>query len=580
MHQPKKWWIGLPILAGVVYGAANDLTPRIEADLTARVAAQVAQHPEAFAKSRIEAQGRDVTVSGVALADKHRVFAQLRADPGLRTLTDATTTIAFVQPFALTMARRGGEATLSGHLPLTGEKEKLAAELSAAGLTVADQTAYAAGAPQTFGALADFAATQLARLDPAQATLSDAELTISGTARDDASYDAALAALKTPPAGAHALKGDILPPHIAAYAFSASIGPGMITLGGHLPNVELRRAVVAHAAALGHGAAITDALRLGSGAPEGDYSGAVDAALAALGQLAQGKVTIDGAALTIVGEGRANIDADAVTRQVGEKLPNGFQIAKVDVESGPVAPYRLNVSRKTDTVTLAGYAPDDASRQRMIDFVRRSFPGAMVNDRLSVAKGAPAHYVEAIDAGLDQLARLDEGEFAMTDATVALSGVARYPQAQNDIAAALPGVLPPGFRGESHINAKDLGAPMEAEACRAALGAFSQTTFRFTPDDSALAPESTPTIEKLAETTLRCPNVTLEVGGHLDANGIEEITRARSKHQAQAIVDRLVRAGADPSRVSAMGYGSERPIAPNDSEDHRARNRRIEFAVK
>ena len=580
MHQPKKWWIGLPILAGVIYGAANDLTQKIEADLTARTAAQIAQNPAVFAKPRIEARGRDVTIGGLALADKHRVFAQLRADPGLRTLTDTTTPIALAQPFALTLARKGKEATLSGHVPLTDEKEKLTAQLSAAGLSVADQTAYATGAPEAFNALVDFAAIQLARLDPAQATLSDAELTISGTARDDNAYDAALAALKTPPAGAHALKGDILPPHIATYAFSASIGPGLIALGGHLPNAELRRTVVAQAAALGRGAAVTDALHLGSGAPEGDYAGVVNVALAALGQLTQGKVTIDGAALSITGEGRANIDADAVTRQAREKLPGGFQLAKVDVESGPVAPYRLSVSRKDNAVTLAGHAPDDAARQRMIDFARRSFPGATVNDRLSVAKGAPAHYVEAIDVGLDQLARLDEGELVMTDASVTLSGVARYPQAENDIAASLPGALPPGFRGESHVNAKELGAPMEAEACRTALGAFSQTVFRFTPDDSALMPESTPTLEKLAETTLRCPGVTLEIGGHLDANGIEEITRTRSKRQAQAIVDRLVRAGADPSRVSAMGYGSERPVAPNDSEGNRARNRRIEFAVK
>ena len=55
---------------------------------------------------------------------------------GLRSLNDATTTIALAQPFALTMTRKGSEATLAGHVPLTEEKEKLAAHLAAAGLTV------------------------------------------------------------------------------------------------------------------------------------------------------------------------------------------------------------------------------------------------------------------------------------------------------------------------------------------------------------------------------------------------------------------------------------------------------------
>ena len=184
-----------------------------------------------------------------------------------------------------------------------------------------------------------------------------------------------------------------------------------------------------------------------------------------------------------------------------------------------------------------------------------------------------------MDAALGQLARLETGDATINDAVVTLSGLARNPQSGSDIAAALAGVLPPGFRGESRIDAKAPDAPLTVEACRTALAAFSKTDFRFTPDDAALAPESTPIMEKLAETMLRCPEATLDIGGHLDPGGIEELTRARSKRRAQAIVDRLVRAGADPARVSATGYGSSQPVAPNDSEDNRARNRRIVFAV-
>ncbi len=580
MHQPRKWWIGLPILVALVYGAVNDLTPRIEANLAARATALIAQHSDIIAKARIEVHGRDMLVGGLTLTDKQSVFAKLRADPGLRSLSDATTTLSAAHPFALSLSRRGDQAALSGHVPLTEEKEKLVARLLAEGLSVEDLTSYASGAPAAFDTLADFAADQLARLDPAQATLSDATLTISGVARDDYAYEAALNALKAPPAGAQSFSGEILPPRVAQYVFSASIGSGAISLGGHLPDADLRHAVVARAAGLGQGATVTDSLRLGSGAPQGDYAGAVDAALAALGRLATGTATLEGASLKIIGEGRANIDAEAVTRTAREKLPKGFLIAKVDVESGPAAPYRLTVSHAEEAVTLAGHAPNESTRKRIVDLARRSFPDASMNDHLSVARGAPAHYIEAVDAALDQLARLETGDVTINDSAVALSGVARNTQTQSDVVATLAGALPPGFRGESRVNAKELDAPLTADACRAAFVAFSQSDFRFTPDDTALAPESTPILEKLAETTLRCPDANLEISGHLDANGIEELTRARSKRRAQAIVDRLVRAGADPSRLSATGYGSTRPVAPNDSEDHRARNRRIEFAMK
>ena len=164
MHQPRKWWIGLPILVALVYGAVNDLTPRIEANLAARATALIAQHSDIIAKARIEVHGRDMLVGGLTLTDKQSVFAKLRADPGLRSLSDATTTLSAAHPFALSLSRRGDQAALSGHVPLTEEKEKLVARLLAEGLSVEDLTSYASGAPAAFDTLADFAADRPALL--------------------------------------------------------------------------------------------------------------------------------------------------------------------------------------------------------------------------------------------------------------------------------------------------------------------------------------------------------------------------------------------------------------------------------
>jgi OOP family OmpA-OmpF porin len=79
---------------------------------------------------------------------------------------------------------------------------------------------------------------------------------------------------------------------------------------------------------------------------------------------------------------------------------------------------------------------------------------------------------------------------------------------------------------------------------------------------------------------LRCQTVPIEVAGFLDDDGSAELLRDRSKRRAALVVDKFVKAGADSFRVWATGYGGERPIAPNDSEENRARNRRIEFIVK
>jgi OOP family OmpA-OmpF porin len=102
----------------------------------------------------------------------------------------------------------------------------------------------------------------------------------------------------------------------------------------------------------------------------------------------------------------------------------------------------------------------------------------------------------------------------------------------------------------------------------------------FDADDAAISDESAALVDSLTATALRCQGAPIEVAGHLDDQGIAELARDRSKRRAQLLVDKFVKAGADSFHVWAMGYGGERPLAPNDSAENRARNRRIEFIVK
>jgi OOP family OmpA-OmpF porin len=68
----------------------------------------------------------------------------------------------------------------------------------------------------------------------------------------------------------------------------------------------------------------------------------------------------------------------------------------------------------------------------------------------------------------------------------------------------------------------------------------------------------------------------IEIAGHTDNAGNPKTNKALSEKRAQACRDYLISKGIDGSRITAIGYGDERPIASNDTEAGRQENRRIE----
>lgn len=86
-----------------------------------------------------------------------------------------------------------------------------------------------------------------------------------------------------------------------------------------------------------------------------------------------------------------------------------------------------------------------------------------------------------------------------------------------------------------------------------------------------------PDVLNVLETHAEIAKVRVE--GHTDATGDAAHNEDLSKRRAETVVKWLVDRGIDPARLEAAGYGSSRPIAPNDTEEGRAKNRRVVFVI-
>jgi OmpA-OmpF porin, OOP family len=95
-----------------------------------------------------------------------------------------------------------------------------------------------------------------------------------------------------------------------------------------------------------------------------------------------------------------------------------------------------------------------------------------------------------------------------------------------------------------------------------------------------LKPESHGALDKVVTFFKTNENIRFEIAGHTDDEGADDYNLALSLGRAQAVVDYMVKAGIDASRVTAEGYGESRPIDKGITKAAKARNRRVEFIVR
>jgi outer membrane protein OmpA-like peptidoglycan-associated protein len=102
-----------------------------------------------------------------------------------------------------------------------------------------------------------------------------------------------------------------------------------------------------------------------------------------------------------------------------------------------------------------------------------------------------------------------------------------------------------------------------------------QIHFEYNKDK--IRPESFPILDAVVEVLGKNPDIKLEVQGHTDNVGSARYNESLSDRRAHSVVKYLVSHGIGAHRLTARGYGFNRPLVPNDTPQNRALNRRVQF---
>ncbi|MCG6557592.1 OmpA family protein [Ruegeria sp. 1NDH52C] len=328
---------------------------------------------------------------------------------------------------------------------------------------------------------------------------------------------------------------------------------------------------------------------IGMGVPSPRWAKAAELSLAALAELGRGTVTIADADITlVVAQGTDPALFDRVVGELETGLPDVFALHAVLPEpetKQTVGPPEFTATLSPEgLVQLRGRLGSDYAREMVDSYAKAAFGAAAVYTAARIVPDLPADWPVRVLAGLEALATLSKGALVVTPDLVVLRGTSHLEEASAEIARLLADKLGENQSFDLEIAYEAPPEPAEtsldADRCEALLAEVqANDKIAFEPGSATITASASGTMDRIAELLQSCGPIRLEIQGHTDSQGREEMNQQLSQARAQSVLNELRARRVLTASYAAVGYGESQPIADNGTEDGREANRRIEFRL-
>ncbi|MCH1456053.1 MAG: OmpA family protein [Planktomarina temperata] len=556
---------------------------------------------EGFDWASVQTDGLKVVLEGEAASEALRFKALAAAGQIVEaarvidnfTITDSRPPVA--PKFSVEILRNDKSISLIGLVPTKADDANFKDRVAriAGDLPVADFLETADyPVPDAWSSVISYGLLALERLEHSKISIGETQVTIEAIGESDAQKSKLLEELtRRTPADITSKIGisaprPVITPFTLRFRITAD-GASFDACSADSPEAAVQILAAAKAAGLTEEATC----RQGLGVPSPLWSKAATQAIAALAKLGGGSVTLSDADVTLTAPAGTDPTLfDTITSRLDGDLPEVFAlnpillVAPETPEDDAAIPEMVATLSPEGQVQIRGPVISPRAQRTLQTFAYAVFGSEDVYLSTKLQDNLPEGWMVRSLASLAGLSKLNSGIATVSPNAIDIIGLTGRRSAKTDIAQILIDRLGDGAEFELEVTYLEELDPLArmlngAECVAEITDLASQNKIKFEPGSATLDGDSRDTVQAIAEVFERCLEAPIEIGGHTDSQGREEMNLNLSKSRAEAVLTALRGARVKLKSLTAEGYGETQPIADNGTEEGREANRRIEFRL-
>lgn len=225
-------------------------------------------------------------------------------------------------------------------------------------------------------------------------------------------------------------------------------------------------------------------------------------------------------------------------------------------------------------VIVSGTVPNEATKAEVLERLRGVYGADRVVDRVEVGGVVtPANWSQYVAAMIGpNLKQVSQGQLQVRGNTIDIRGEVANEAARQQVLSSLSSAFDAHYGVQQNLR---IGESKQ----RVLDAALANRTVEFQSGSAVLTPEGRAVLDEMAAAIHRVDNPFIAIVGNTDNVGNRQANIALSLARADTVKAYLIAKGVPAAKLSVSGQGPDNPVASNDTDAGRARNRRIDFRI-